>query len=177
MWYPLSPYISCNSPHFFYDILMHQGSAKNSFGWYIYLRMAGTSEIIPNGFRKYYIKKICHNMKKKKCQHILFTPPQHRSKRPVRLYQMQIHSHIKHSFLKCFSEYKCVFRIKMIQLHEKKSWLLSLVCTQKKWQFSCYSWNKSEEATLLGEQKTSIFPKVYPKPIDNTGEWSMEVKV
>lgn len=50
---PLSPYISCNTPHFFCDIPMHQRRAKNSFGCYIRLRMTGTSEITPKNFRKY----------------------------------------------------------------------------------------------------------------------------
>lgn len=115
---------------------------------------------------------------KKKCQHILFTPPQHRSKIPVWIISnanTQPHKTLR--FLKCFSKHKCVFSIKNIQLHERKSWLLSVHSIQNKCQLSHYSWKKVRGSNaLLGEQKTSVFPIVYPKPIDNIREWSQGSK-
>lgn len=96
---------------------------------------------------------------KKNCQHILFTPPQHRSKIPVWIISnANTQPHKPLCFLKCFSKHKCVFSIKKIQLHERKSWLLSLHSTQNKCQFSCYSWKKSGEAMLcLGSRKQAYF--------------------
>lgn len=157
MWCPLSPCISCNSPHFFCDVLMHQGRTKNSFGWYIHLRMTGTGEIIPKDFRKYYF--LSQYGKTHTCQCFLLSPYQHTSKRPVLCYYLYYH------------KYKCVFTIKkIIQINEKSSWLLILHCIQNKRQLSCFTWkNIKESNALLEEEKASIFPNVYTKSIHLVG--------
>lgn len=134
--------------------------------------MAGTSEIIPKGFRKYYIESICHNMEKKNCQHILFTSPQYRGKRPKWIMKnANTQPHLTHSFLKCFSKYECAFNIEKIQLHEKNVLVAQLALYAEQIAVVLLLLKKIRQSNaLLGDQKTNIFPNVYPKIIDNTGE-------
>lgn len=129
--------------------------------------MAGTSEIIHKGLRKYDIEKIYHNMKKTKIiVNTFFSPLFNTEARDLYgLYQMQIHSLIK-QFSKVLSKSKCVFRIRKNQLHERSCGCSDFIVFRA--NGSCNTTlKKSGEAMLcLG----STFPNVNPKLIDNTGE-------